>query len=183
MDFPSPPSAESPRYGGKTPTEAGGFARLRASHLTLAHPSRGLLPPVLCHRRAVVLQAHPSLRNEREGKVLGEQTPKTKTPKKIQAVHELSPGYELTSSLLAAGISGDISVCLQQPPCPSQPRFLFLCCLKTRKKIGDRGPQRASLLLATEVNDLNPATSAICSSATHVSPQPSAAKLKCSPAP
>lgn len=83
----------------------------------------------------------------------GEQN---QNPTKIQEARELSSGHESTLSLLEVGISGEISACLQQLPCPSRPLFLFLCCLNTRKKIRDCGPQRASLLLATKVNDLIP---------------------------
>lgn len=45
------------------------------------------------------------------------------------------------------------------PPATTLPflaPILFLCCLNTRKKIRDCGPQRASLLLVTVVNDLIP---------------------------
>lgn len=112
-----------------------------------AHPST-------CSRRAAILHFHPSFRNKRI--FFWGWGERNQDPTKIQGARELSSGHELTSSPLEVGISGDVSVRLQQLPCPSWPLFLFSCCLNTRKKRRGCGPQSASPLPATEVNDLIP---------------------------
>lgn len=87
---------------------------------------------------------------KQEGMVWGLRN---QNPTKIQAAHELFPGHE---SIPEAGTSGDVSVCLQHAPALASP--CFYCCEFFLVKFID-APQRASPLLAAEVNDSIPCDS------------------------